>query len=504
VAARGLFVEHPVVHASDFVAIQPELTHQGFFVNQSESVKTNGVMPKTSIGQRARKGVGAVFSGMLFSQLLRFCSSLVLTRLLAPEMYGLMALGNVVVAAVVLMSDVGLIQCIIQRKEVPSQRFLNTVYATQIARGLILSAVLVVFAVVVNYGHAHGWFGEESTFADPQIFIVLLILAAVPLVAGFESTNLALARRELAVGRTIRVDVVAQLLTTLITIALAYEWRETWVLPASWVMNAALRAALTHVMLPGPGNGIGWNREDFMAIFGYSKWIVLSSGVNFFARDGDRLILGALLSSSALGLYSVGTLLLGPLNAGLNRMMGLVGGPALAEVARSDPSRLKQAFIRCRRPIDMVVLAASGFLFAASELVIRILYDQRYIGASTTLSILALSLIGTRFTVIDQYLLATGETKELFKRSLMLGSALFVCVPLGFQIWGETGAIVGVLIARLLAMAVVLGLMAQRHLIDVRYELLSFRFFVLGALAGAVCQHASPALMRWANLIHSA
>jgi len=455
-------------------------------------------MPVT---QRARKAVGVVFSGMLLTQLIRFGSNLILTRLLAPDMYGLMALGNVVVAAVVLMSDIGLVQCIVQRKEVPPQRFLDTVFVTQVARGALLAALMVAGAFGLHAANAHGWIDAGNTFADPNIFMVLLVLAGVPLAAGFESTNLALQRRELRLGRTIKTDVIAQIATTIITIGLAYLWQAPWVLPASWVINAAWRALLTHIYLPGPGNGLRWHRDDFKDIFNFSKWIVLSSAVNFFAREGDRLLLGAMLSSATLGLYSIGALLLAPLDAGMSRMMAFVGGPALAEVARRDTGRLRQAFIRCRRPIDMVTLTAAGFLALASEPIVRVLYDPRYAGAATTLSILALSLIGTRFTVIDQYLLATGETRELFKRSLMTAVALFICVPLGFHLWGSTGAIVGVLVSRLLAMVVVLSLMSQRKLIDLRYELLALRFFVLGLILGGVVDLAFDRVVDWIHRV---
>ena len=41
--------------------------------------------------------------GYVLTQAIRFGSSMVLTRLLAPDMYGLMAIGNVIVAGVTLV-----------------------------------------------------------------------------------------------------------------------------------------------------------------------------------------------------------------------------------------------------------------------------------------------------------------------------------------------------------------------------------------------------------------
>ena len=70
------------------------------------------------------------------SQILRFGSNLILTRLLLPELFGLMGLAYVFIVGVHLFSDIGLGPSIIQNKRGEESEFINTAWTMQIILGL--------------------------------------------------------------------------------------------------------------------------------------------------------------------------------------------------------------------------------------------------------------------------------------------------------------------------------------------------------------------------------
>src|SRR4051812_46444971 len=72
---------------------------------------------------------------------LRVVNSVVLTRLLMPEAFGLMALVATLIAGVGLMSDVGLGVSVIQNRRGDDPVMLNTVWTLQVLRG---AGILVV------------------------------------------------------------------------------------------------------------------------------------------------------------------------------------------------------------------------------------------------------------------------------------------------------------------------------------------------------------------------
>ncbi len=422
--------------------------------------------------------------GYVLIQAIRFGSSMVLTRLLAPDMYGLMAIGSVVVAGVTLISDIGLAQNVIQSPRAGERLFLNTIWVMQVARGVVIALVMLLCAGGLWLVIAHWPSSVPGAYGDPAAPLVIAVLALVPLVMGFESTRVATVRRALVLAPLVRLEVLSQVVATTLTIALAYFWPAVWVLPASWVLLSLAQVVISHTLLPGEANRFEWTREMAATIWSFSKWVMVSSIPTFFFREGDRIILGMLLSPTALGAYAIGTLLLSAVQQIADRLAGMVGLPVLAEKSRSSPQDLPNIYRRCRQPLDMFCLVAAGFLLAGGPAIVHLLYDQRYEAAGTTLRILALNLVAVRYTIFDQYLLATGESKQLFKRSLARVITLYICVPLGYWWLGTHGAIAGVVLGNMASVPVVLRLMAQRGLLNWRYELSVLPLVAVGALAG--------------------
>ncbi|HEV8692450.1 MAG TPA: oligosaccharide flippase family protein [Ideonella sp.] len=435
---------------------------------------------------RRRAGSAAVWIGVGFAltQAVRLGSSIVLTRLLAPEMYGLMSMGTVVISAVVMMSDFGFSQSVIHNPRGDDPRFLNTIWTLQMLRGFALCLLMNLAALGLLAAHAWApdWLG--GSYSDPNLPAVVAILSLVPIAMALESTNLARAQRALSMGRVVRNEVLVQLGVTTLMIVLATHWPSYWVLPLGWVVFAGGVTLLSHLTLPGPPNRLGWDREAATSAWHFSKWILLSSLLTYLFREGDRILLGGMLSSAELGIYAVGALLVGATREVIYRLSAFVGMPALAEVAREQPQRLREAYRQCRWPIDIVCLLAAGFLFSASDRIIKVIYDGRYGAAGHTLAVLSLGLIAFRYTVMDQYLIATGETRQLFKRGVIQILTMYSAVPIGFSLGGTTGALIGILLAQSAVVPFMLKVQHDRGLMDWRFEIGTLAIFPVGWALG--------------------
>src|SRR5262252_1388660 len=98
---------------------------------------------RVSLKQRVL-GAGAwSVGGYALSQILRFGSNLVMTRLLAPDMYGVTAIAYVILSGLAMFSDLGLRAVIIRSGRGHDPVFLNTAWALQIVRGVMIWAVAV-------------------------------------------------------------------------------------------------------------------------------------------------------------------------------------------------------------------------------------------------------------------------------------------------------------------------------------------------------------------------
>ena len=74
-------------------------------------------MQNLSLKKRVSASTSWVFAGHMTSQILRLASNLIMTRLLVPDMFGVMALVTVFIMGIAMFSDVGLQQNIVQSKK---------------------------------------------------------------------------------------------------------------------------------------------------------------------------------------------------------------------------------------------------------------------------------------------------------------------------------------------------------------------------------------------------
>jgi len=84
------------------------------------------------------------------SQLIRFASNLILTRLLLPELFGLVGLAYVFITGINLFSDIGLGPSIVQNKRGDDPQFLNTAWTMQVIRSLFIWICLLIITKPIS------------------------------------------------------------------------------------------------------------------------------------------------------------------------------------------------------------------------------------------------------------------------------------------------------------------------------------------------------------------
>lgn len=449
-------------------------------------------LTKLSLKKRFLGATKWTLVGHVLSQLVRFGSSLILTRLLAPDLYGVMAVGYMVITGLVMVSDIGLTAGVIQSKRGDDPVYLNVTWIVAIIRGAVITLAALALGGALASGMGDGWLPANSVYSDPRIPTLIAVVSIYSLVAGFESTRAIYARRHLMLGQLTKIDLACQLTSTVCILAWAWVSPTLWALAFGWIAGAVMQTVLTHVALPGPANRFEWDRTAFREVFHFGKWIFLSSTLTYFLQVGDRLLLAAFLDAKTLGQYSIAILLMGALQTAVLKICSHVVMPALSEVARERPAEMKSALYEIRLPIDLVCLVAAGALVYLGEPIVRILYDVRYAPAGWMLSILGLSLVAARLDVFERCLVAVGRVRVLSVLNVARLVSLYVLVPLGYHIAGMRGAIAGVAVSFVANAGLILALQAYLGLIDFRRELLAIPMYGTGLAAGWLIRQLIP------------
>src|SRR5262249_22858093 len=182
------------------------------------------------------RGVLWTTGGYGVGQALRLATNLVVTRLLNPEAFGLMAIVNSLLIGAEMVSDTGIVQTLVQRSAPPDRELLDTAWAVHALRGLALFAVLALLS-----GPIASWYGEPS-------LVGLLSVSAFALVLdGLCSTGKFVAVREMALRRLVLVDLTVQISGIAVMLAIAWHHRSVWALALSGLVSSGVGLVLSHV-----------------------------------------------------------------------------------------------------------------------------------------------------------------------------------------------------------------------------------------------------------------
>lgn len=438
-----------------------------------------------TLKQRALRAGGWSFAGYGLSQAIRLGSNLVMTRLLVPEMFGVLAIATMVTGIIWMLSDIGLNQNIVQSQRGDEPAFLDTAWVVQIFRGGVLWLAALLLSVALHFANLRGMFPSQSVYASPVLPLVIAVSSFSVIITSFQSTRIATAHRNFDQRRLIQIELIGQFAAVTVMIVIGVMSRSIWALVAGGLVASLTTMVLSHTWLSGHRNRFRWEKNALRELIGFGKWIFVSSAAYVLAANGDRLLLGGLVDAHVLGLYAIAMLIIGSIEGGMSKLFSAVSLPAFSEIARSDPSRLREVYYKLRVPSDLLLLFLAGLFFAAGQLVIDLLYDPRYAAAGGILQILALWLFTARYSVAHQIYLAVGMPRYWAVINIVRFISLYTLVPLGYYLAGTQGAIWCIALHALATVPFVFGLNARLGLNDFRRELLVLVALPIGYLCGS-------------------
>lgn len=412
------------------------------------------------------------------SQALRLVSNLLLTRLLAPEFFGVMAVATVISLAVVMFSDLGLRQVIVRSNRAHEPLFVNTVWSLQILQSLSMAVLLVAIAGGVAYAQAHAMVREGTAYASADLPLLIAGLAVGALINGLESTKLATAEKEMAVRPVVMIELGSQLAGLAAMCAVALVEPSIYVLLIGALASGIAKVTASHLLPRGVANRLQFSTGIAREVCRISSWIVVSSALTFLAANVDKLLLATLLGSEAMGQFVIAALLVGAVNDVVARVSSRVAYPAITSAYERDSEALVRSYYRVRVPMDAFCLLAAGILYWFGPHLVNLLYDSRYAEAGGMLSILAISLVGSRYSVVPYLYLLLGRTGLMAAEQGIRLAGLLAAIWIGYTLHGTPGAIWGVALGQLAGSAAGLLVFQPRlGLLSIRRELVALAFF---------------------------
>jgi O-antigen/teichoic acid export membrane protein len=405
-----------------------------------------------TLRRRAVTGSAWTLAGYAGSQGLRLASNVVLARLLFPEAFGLMALVTLFMQGLQMFSDIGVAPALIQHPRGDEAAFRNTAWTMQAGRGLLLSLA-----------SALGAWPFAWLMGEPSLAPLVAVSGLTALLGGLNSTALATLNRSLRLGRITLWELASQCVAIAVMVVWALVHRSVWALVAGGLAASAFRMVTSHLLERGHHDRPAWDGAAAAALFRFGRWIFLSTVLTFFAAQLDKLLLGKLLSVERLGVYAIAATFAVFSTRLVKVVGGRVGFPALAEVARQRPRRLRPTLRSMRLALVATAAAVLLPMVVAGPSIIGVLYDPRYADAGWMLQLLAAgALVSAVSSSAGQALMAIGRARDI---AILLGSQILflaAAAAAGFALGGERGLVAGVAGAELLNYPL-LWLCLRRH-----------------------------------------
>lgn len=422
----------------------------------------------SSLAARAIRSSLLMVGGFGFSQVLRLTSNLILTRLLFPEAFGMMALVTVFMVGLTQFSDVGVTPAILQSKRGDEQDFLDTAWTIQVMRGISLWLVACGLA----------W-PTAAFYGEPQLLHLLPVASFTLVILGFRPTRMDTANRHLMLGRVTVIDLGTQTIGLIAAVTLAWATGSVWALVASGIVSTLAELYLNSRFLAGGRNRFRWERAAVEELVTFGKWIFLSTVCGFFFSQADKLLIGKFVPLDQFGVYNIGFFLASfPMLLG-----GMVTRKILIPIYRENPPKQsRENFLRLRKMrcvVTALLMLMVGVFALLGHWLVDLMYDDRYLMAgAVTVIIAVMQMPQIIVQTYDQAALAAGDSRSFFVLALTRAVLMVGCLLIGVQMAGLFGALIAQGVAFLLAYPVVVWLARRMGAWDPMHDAL---FALMGA-----------------------
>jgi O-antigen/teichoic acid export membrane protein len=409
------------------------------------------ISPGASLKGRALKGGVVALGGFGAAQALRLGSNLIMTRLLAPDAFGLMAVVLAIEILIGMLSDLGLDASIVRSKRGTEPAFLATARTMQLARSLFIALIMLMVAAAIPPLVASGFFPEGSVYADPRLPWFMALMALSVVVAGFNAMRVALHNRSLNLVPVIRLELGAQAIGIAATVAGALAGFGAYALAFGGVIGAGAKTIGSHLLLSGPPARFGFDRAHFKEIFGYGKWLLVASTLGWLVQRGDQVLFGWFFETTAFGLYSIALIWIATARNLVEMVQRRVAYPALSELHRERPRDLTRVYRRIRFVYEAGCVGLFVLIVASADVVIQMLYTDAYADVAHYLRLLSVIILLVPYKLLSTVVLTGGDSRNFTVIAIAPGLALFGLTPLVLDWRGADAAILFAALTPLLA-----------------------------------------------------
>jgi len=381
---------------------------------------------------------GTRFSAItnIVRQIFNFTVTIIMARLLSPEIFGMLAMATVFTGVNRLFVDFGTKDAIIRHQDV-NRGFLSSLFWFNLSVGIVFFLIMVL---------ASGWIADF--YGYPVLQKIVIVTSVNIIISAMAIVPRAILYRKMIFRAFFLEVLIMTPLSGCVGIYMAWRGFGVWSLVAQQMISLIGGSILVWV-LAGWYPLLSFNIIHIKQIFSYSTYLSLTKFSDYFTKQGDLFLIGKYLGAVPLGIYSKGY---GFLRRPLKLINGTIVPVLFSTISKiqEDTSRLRSYFLSAAKNMAIIYFPLwVGSVFLAEPLIMVVLGEQ-WKGIIPLVPIFTTNLIFLAFGSIGtHYLKALGETKKLFNIVLISSIITLLSFVVGL-FWGIEGVAIGYCLATII------------------------------------------------------
>ena len=331
--------------------------------------------PAQGLARRTVRGMYWAYGSFVGLRLMALLATAILTRLLLPRDFGLVAVATTVMTFLEVFQGIGVSQALVIAPEEDLADRADAAFTLSLTLGAVL------WLMTAALGPAAAAF-----FHQPQLTAIMPVLGSTFFILSLSSTHYALAMR----GMDFRSRTVAELVDGFVRgavgITLALAGAGVWSLILGYVAgNLAMGATLWRLISWRPRRISNMRHMGVLVRFG--GYVTGVGVMAAFLTQFDNLVVGRVLGPEQLGFYSIATNMPGLFILNIAVVAGQVLFPAFALL---DTDALRRGVVTSFGYIAAVVFPLTAFLIVLAEPITIAVFGPRWHGAVDAARVLCL------------------------------------------------------------------------------------------------------------------
>ncbi len=374
-----------------------------------------------------------VAASTYFNQLFTIFTGAILARILSPQDFGIVGMLMVFSGFVAVFSSGALGSAVIQFRDFTSMQ-LSTIFWLSAVLGVVTSLLFVAISPLI-----------ATFYKRPELSLLGMISGINFFLVSLQTVPDGLLRKKMQFKKLALISSFSAIISGLTGVYLAINGYGYWSLVLQ-TLTFTLVASLTTNIVAGWAPHFSIDSKVMREVFGFSGNLVLFNAVNYWARNGDNLIIGRFLGAAPLGFYNRAySLMLYPINL-LAGVVNPVLHPVLSSI-QSDQPKVYAGYLKIIKLISLVSIPAMVFFAMLAKEIIGLVWGPQWresVGVFQILSIVGGFQVITSTTGVVY--LAKKRTDLLLKIGIINSVLLLTGISLGV-IWGIEGVAWGYAIA---------------------------------------------------------